>query len=542
MKTERAPFHTLMLCAVALASVFCCGNAAAQSASLKAVHAFMVTDGAFSYAELALGNDGNFYGTTFGGGNNSSGTVFKVTTNGVLTSLVSFNGTNGANPRAGLTLGSDGNFYGTTQNGGSRSLGTVFQVTTNGVLTMLASFNGTNGEYPAARLTLGRDGNFYGTTPNGGSINIGTVFQVRTNGVLTSLVAFTDYPYNDGQPYAGLTIGGDGNFYGTTDNGGNGDCGTVFQVTTNGVLTSLVEFSGTNGCGPLASLTLGRDGNFYGTTTGGGSMNDGTVFKVTTNGVLTSLVSFTNGNGRLPYAGLTLGGDGNFYGTTVYGGNGDCGTVFQVTTNGVLASLASFGAATGAEPHDSLTLGPNSDFYGTTFTGGNGAGGTVFVVFFSPVITTDLASQSVLSGRNATFSITVSSLSPLSYQWLFDGAPIVWATNSSLTISNVTTTNTGNYQVIMTNAYGSVTSSLAHLLVGIPPQSLSALLGASGYFTVQMPGTPGFGYVLQTATNLSLPINWQILLTNVADTNGVWSFTDTNAGPRPARFFRTTTP
>src|SRR5258708_30849614 len=115
---------------------------------------------------------------------------------------------------------------------------------------MLASFNGTNGEYPAARLTLGRDGNFYGTTPNGGSINIGTVFQVRTNGVLTSLVAFTDYPYNDGQPYAGLTIGGHGNFYGTTDNAGNGDGGTAFHVTTNARPPAVVAFSRTHGSAP----------------------------------------------------------------------------------------------------------------------------------------------------------------------------------------------------------------------------------------------------------------------------------------------------
>jgi uncharacterized repeat protein (TIGR03803 family) len=76
-----------------------------------------------------LGNDGNFYGLTGGGGGNDDGTIFRITTNGVLTTLVSFNGTNGGGACGVLTLGNDGNFYGTTFEGGSSNLGTVFKLT-----------------------------------------------------------------------------------------------------------------------------------------------------------------------------------------------------------------------------------------------------------------------------------------------------------------------------------------------------------------------------------------------------------------------------
>ena len=249
-----------------------------------------------------------------------------------LTNLVSFNGTNGANPEATLIQGVDGNFYGTTYNGGTNGgYGTVFQMTPNGALTTLVSFNNTNGANPQCALVLCGDGNFYGTTSAGGTNgDNGTVFRMTASGALTSLHSFGGL---DGSfSYAGLTIGADGGLYGSTVGGGANESinGTLFRITTNGVFTSLVSFNNTNGATPYAAPSLAADGNFYGTTTAGGAStgNFGTIYEMTTNGAMASLYSFSE---TFPFAGLIQGRDGNFYGTTFGGTTNPSGTIFRLT-------------------------------------------------------------------------------------------------------------------------------------------------------------------------------------------------------------------
>jgi uncharacterized repeat protein (TIGR03803 family) len=389
---------TTCLWAVALTGIGC-QTGLAQTSQVQVLLAFNATNGTSPRANLCLGPDGDFYGTTASGGTNGGyGTIFKVTTDGSLTSLVSFGNTNGADSQSGLVLGADGSFYGTTVDGGTNGgYGTVFKVTTNGVLTSLTSFANTNGAYPYGGLTLASNGNFYGATYLGGSNQVGTIFGVTTNGVLTSLVSFANT--NGGNPHTGLAMGSDGDLYGTTTSGGtNGGYGTVFKVTTNGLLTSLMSFANTNGAYPQSILIYGNDNNFYGTTYFGGSNSLGTVFRVTTNGTLTSLASFAGANGANPVAGLMFGSDGNFYGTTYSGGSSNMGTVFKMTTNGALTSLTSFFGTNGAYPYAALTPNSDGDFYGVTASSTNGGNGAVVKFVVPPSLSAVMLANRMFQG------------------------------------------------------------------------------------------------------------------------------------------------
>ena len=244
-------------------------------------------DGAFPYATLVQGHDNSFYGTTTGSGLGPSayGTVFRITPSGSLTNLHSFSGGDGVGPSAGLLRGGDGSFYGTTPAGGTYGYGTVFQMSSDGALTTLWSFtNGVDGANSYSPLIQGVDGSFYGTTSGSGSgpSANGTVFQMSPSGSLTTLWSFNGC--NDGgYPLAGLVQGSDGDFYGMTYGSGSGPSpnGTLFQVRPSGGLTTLWSFTnGVDGAFPSGGLVQGSDGNFYGTTANGGASRYGTVFEM----------------------------------------------------------------------------------------------------------------------------------------------------------------------------------------------------------------------------------------------------------------------
>jgi len=268
------------------------------------------------------------YGTTTTGGSNSGGAIFKMSTNGgAPVWSYSLTSNNGYVPLAGLVQGADGSLYGTTSKGGASNAGTVFRISTNEVFTNLYSFtNGADGASPSAGLAQGTDGHLYGTTFEGGDLNLGqgagygTVFRIATNGGFSLLAAFDGT--NGGNPTAGLVQAGDGNFYGTTTGAGveyplgfgaNAQLGvgypygfgTIFQLTTNGTLTTLFSFDGNyDGKAPHATLWQGQDGGLYGTTSQGGSndlslagllFGDGVVFRL---GVVPPTISSPVVNGR----------------------------------------------------------------------------------------------------------------------------------------------------------------------------------------------------------------------------------------------------
>jgi uncharacterized repeat protein (TIGR03803 family) len=207
--------------------------------------------------------------------------------------LLSFTGTNGDYPDGRLVQGTDGNFYGTTEEVNSGS-GTVFKMTLAGKLTTLHKFTGTDGAGPTSALVQASNGNFYGTTQAGGTNSEGTVFEITAGGKLTALYSFcSKSECADGaNPSAGLIQATDGNLYGTTFSGGsnetscNGGCGTIFKITTSGALTTLYNFCSKSGCAdgsqPQEGLVQDTNGAFYGMTYYGGTDGLGTVFSLST--------------------------------------------------------------------------------------------------------------------------------------------------------------------------------------------------------------------------------------------------------------------
>jgi uncharacterized repeat protein (TIGR03803 family) len=367
------------------------GNISGSASSSLTLRSASLTD-AGTYS-VAVGNSDGVAAST--------GAVLAVTAitapATTLTPLYSFTGGNdGGNPN-GLLRAANGSFYGTTQNGGTGLAGTVFQGTSAGAVMGLYSFTGgDDGATPFDALAQGPDGNFYGTTFQGGAYDNGTAFRITPSGVLSNLVSLNII--NGDLPYAGLTLGGDFNWYGTTYQGGAGlggahQLGTAFRMSSSGVLSTLYSFTnGLDGGLVAAGLLRGSDGNLYGTTSKGGASGYGTVFGITTNGGLSTLASFNNSNGAYPLAGLVQDPTGNLYGTTTVGGASNNGVVFRLTPAGGLTNVYSFGGGTdGSYPAAALLMGSDGNFYGTTAYGGNYGAGTVFRLGLDGTLTTLVA-------------------------------------------------------------------------------------------------------------------------------------------------------
>ena len=404
----------------------------------------------------------------------------------ILQTLCSFNSTNGANSFAALTLGPDGSFFGTTYSGGSNNYGTVFKVTTNGSLTTLATFNSTNGANPNGSLTLGPDGSFYGTTSGGG---------------------ITNSTYSVGM-------------------------GTVFKVTTNGSLTTVVAFNMTNGVWPGGPLTLETDGSFYGTTPNGGSNNYGTVFRLSCQPLITvQPESQTNNNGATvtflvsAVVFYPVGYQWQKNGTNLVNGGNILGATSNILT---VTDIADSDAA-------SYSVIVSNSYAAAT------SSNAVLTVNDSPLIVLQPQSQTVGVGSNVTFDVTVYGAPPFVFQWYFNealvGSPGVGAHFLSCTLTNVGTNQAGNYSVEVINGYGTVKSSNAVLtvevfppLITVQPLSQTLMMGSSASFVVSVSGTPPFSYQWQfNGTNLLNATNavYAIQAVGVTDT-GNYSVVVTN--------------
>jgi uncharacterized repeat protein (TIGR03803 family) len=517
---------------------------AAPAQTFTTVLNFDHNDGAEPNAPLAQGTDGSFYGTTYVGGGDGFGTVFKTTAQGEITTLHTFANlpTDGVLPLAGLFQGASGSFYGTTSEGGPNlSSGTVFMITPEGKLTILYSFcaqtHCADGAGPYGGLVQMADGNFYGTTYFGGAgggvcgvDGCGTVFKITPEGSLTTLHSFdfTDGAY----PFYGLALGTDGNLYGSTAFGGVIDaspcgfgCGTIFRITPGGALTMLHSFNGTDGArGASGPLVQGSDGNFYGTAFLGGNSSCqwgcGTVFRITPAGALTTLYRFEGGaDGNYPQA-LLEATDGNFWGETINGGDltcGNpygCGTLFKITPSGTLTTLHTFGAPAGIYPNLGLLQDTNGIFYGTTQQGGFDVyDGTVFRLDmgFGPFVTFirglgKVANTAVVLGQGLRGTTSVS----------FNGtaAKFVVGADTYLTATVPAGATTGS--VTVTTPSGTLTSNVPfritpQLLSFSPPSGpVGAVVTITG---VSLTQTVGVGFGDEVPANFTVNSDLQVTAT-----------------------------
>jgi uncharacterized repeat protein (TIGR03803 family) len=391
-------------------------------------------DGEWPESGLIQAADGDLYGTTYLGGANNLGTIYKITTSGTFTTVASMFSPN-AYSVSGLIQVIDGAFYGATPT-------TIFKLTPDGALSTLTTNAGS-----WASLVQGEDGDLYGTLMYGPGncvlyaiYGCGTIFKVTRSGELTTLYDFCsrntiETLCTDGFDayYAGVILGTNGDMYGTTAFGGNNagicyqgggafaGCGTVYRLTPDGSLTTMYRFDGYDGAIPLAGVIEGNDGNFYGTTSGIEDNGNGTVFKFA-KGTLTTLYNFCQlpncADGSEPWAGLIQATDGNFYGTTP-------GTIFKITPDGTLTTLYSVGGTTG------LIQATDGNLYGTT-------GGTIFrlSVGLGPFVRTQntygkVGARVNILGTNLTGTTNVT----------FHGTPATFTVASATEI--ITTVPTG---------------------------------------------------------------------------------------------------
>lgn len=512
---------------------------------------------------------GNYYGQY----SIYAGVIYNLTTNGVYENLHSFSfPAEGALPGPLVQAAGGTGFFGMTQFGGTNldaedqygnliGCGTIFRINTNGTFSSIFSFSGTNGAGPSGPLLRGADNHLYGMAQGGiqfaetntGSIfsGYGTVFKVATNGTsFTNLVLFNGT--NGGNTFRnGLAQVADGNIFGTTRSGGASTNGTIFKVSTNGDFTSLYSFTGeADGAEPMCTMVYASDGNLYGTTRGGGSNNLGTIFELGTNGVFTSLFSFNGTNGAYPEGQVLQAKNGNLYVTTVGDQTNSFGTVFTypltltpsiviepVNTNVPSGSNASFtvgalgalplryqwmsnSVALSKETNATLTLvavKTNSEAnYSVVITNLYGSVTSSLAALtvdgIPPIITNQPQSEIVSNNGTATFTVVASGSPTLHYQWRTNGVSLANKTNATLTLTSIKTNNAGNYTVVVTNLYGSVTSSVAKLTVGSFPPSITSEpantttgLGGPASFSVAASGT------------FALHYHWQRSGTNLAD-------------------------
>jgi uncharacterized repeat protein (TIGR03803 family) len=361
----------------------------AQAHSYKVLYSF--TKDSDPSSSLVRDPAGNLYGIALGG-TFGRGIVFELSNTGQQSVLYNFKGSDGDGdvPDSMSFRDAAGNLFGTTYQGGAYSFGTVFKLDTLGAETIVYDFCRetpcTKGAYPGGVIP-GKNGSMYGITYAGGNFSCeitgcGTVFKINQYGDLSLLHAFGGADGDGQNPNPGLVLDESGNVYGTTMWGGTDGRGVVFKMTSGGNETVEYSFQGAaDGEYPNGGLVMDGEGNLYGTANQGGAYNYGTVFKITASGEFTVLYSFPGGvSGANPYANLTLNQQGNIFGVTAAGGVHNYGIIFELDANGEEQVLHNFGEEGDGVHPSGLVIDASGNLYGTTYQGGKYNDGCVFQV------------------------------------------------------------------------------------------------------------------------------------------------------------------
>jgi uncharacterized repeat protein (TIGR03803 family) len=407
----RSACRIFFVTAFALASVY---TAAAGTETV--LHQFVnLSRGGFPASPLVADSQGNFYGTTAGGGVYGFGTVFELAQNSAgkwsQTVIYNFTGLADGNNSivyqgGGLVLDKSGNLYGTTSEGGSSTCycGVVFELSpqSNGswTETVLYSFTGgsTDGGAPLGSLVFDGDENLFGTTQFGGPTSVGpcptscgTVFQLThsSSGWTEKIVHFFTGVNEGTNPNAGMVLDSKGNLFGTTGLA-NDIASSVFQLAHSSAgwkLTPLHSFASSGDASNPNGLVIDSAGNLFGSSYQGGANGDGAVFEIARGSAgwtETLLYSFQGGtDGLSPLANVTFDASGNLYGTTYDGGSSKDGVVYKLTPGGsgtwTESVLYSFtGKSDGANPRAAITIDPSGNIFGTTYLGSTVNVGTIF--------------------------------------------------------------------------------------------------------------------------------------------------------------------
>jgi len=311
--------------------------------------------------------------------------------------------TDACEPVNNIVQGRDGNMYGMGLYCGTNNTGAVYKISPNGAESIIYSFP-SNWSFCFSGLTLGSDGNLYGTcfsTPGGN----GGVFKLTTAGVFTDLHDFTGVS-GDTEPIYAPIQAADGNYYGTTGYYPY-SCGNIYQMTPAGVYKNLHTFSGSD-CGPASSLIQASDGNLYGTlyTCSINATGLGCVYKISTAGVFNEIHGFESSIGYVPCTGVIQGKDGKLYGATNDGGATNFGSIYKLTTAGVLTDLHDFVQTTDASCVDNagrtnvnLLQVTDGSFFGVNGAYGPSGNGSIYKLTPANVFTAFLFPNPPVDGN-----------------------------------------------------------------------------------------------------------------------------------------------